>query len=158
RHRMTIEKEITAKERLGLLDKLAERLMIGPIKAFDPSLHLREAQPFRVYFLSVGDHPGDRTETYPHARGRGADEARQRVMKHARIKFVSCAIDIDIGARKAGREEGCAEAWCGAEEFVDKAVLRSPQSQRLEPRGGEKIGWIFGAAMRRSEDNRQAAH
>src|SRR5229473_1250437 len=37
-HRVAIEEEIAAEERLGLLDKPPQRPMIGSIEAFDPSL------------------------------------------------------------------------------------------------------------------------
>ena len=44
------------------------------------------------------------------------------------------------------------------QKFVDKAVLRPPQGQRVELRGSEEISRIFGAAVRRGENQRQALH
>jgi hypothetical protein len=41
---VAVEEEVAAEERLGLLDKPSQHLMIGSIEAFDPSLHLDEAQ------------------------------------------------------------------------------------------------------------------
>src|SRR5216684_2580536 len=157
RHRMAIEQKIAAEKRLGLVNELPQRLMVGSVKALDPSLRHHEAQLFRIYLLAAGDNPGDCAKTYADPRRAGVDEPRQRVAEHARIKFISFAIDIDVGARKTGRQERRTKARCSTEEFVDKAVLRSPQGQWVEPRGGEEISRIFGAAVRRSEDKRQAA-
>src|SRR6266481_753779 len=100
--------------------------MIRPIVAFDPVPHLRKAELLCVNFLAAGDEPGNRTEAHEDSRRTGINESRQCVAEHARIEFVSFAIDIDIGPRKAGREKWCPETRCCGKQFVDEAVLRPP--------------------------------
>src|SRR6185312_7529986 len=41
-----------------------------------------------------------------------------------------------------------------AENLVDITVFRAAEIERVEPRGGDQIGWIIGAAMRRSQHQR----
>src|SRR5438094_2481359 len=97
--------------------------MIRPIVAFDPLLYLRKAELVGVNFLAAGDEPSNRAETHANSRRTGINKPRQRVAEHARIEFVSFAVDIDIGPRKASREQWCPEARCRGKQFVDEAVL-----------------------------------
>ena len=76
------------------------------------------------------------------------DVFRQSVAEHPRVELVSLAVDVDKGAREAGGQERSPEARRGAEELVDKAILRASQRQRVEPRGGEELGRIVGPTMR----------
>src|SRR5437660_8886564 len=101
-------------------------MMIRSIVAFDSVPYLRKTELSCVNFLTAGDEPGDRAEAHADSRRTGINEPRQCVAEHARIEFVSFAIDIDIGPRKAGREQRRPEARCGSEQFVDEAVLRPP--------------------------------
>src|ERR1700726_3661921 len=121
--------------------------MIRPIVAFDSVPHLRKAELFSVNFLAAGDEPGNRAEAHADSRRTGINEPRQCVAEHARIEFVSSAIAMDMGPRKAGREKRRPEARCRSKKFVDKAVLRPPQRQRVEPRRREEIGRIFSTAV-----------
>src|SRR3984893_5338495 len=100
--------------------------MIRPIVAFDPVPHLRKAELLSVNFLTAGDEPGNRAEAHADSRRTGIHEPRKCVAEHARIEFVSFAIDIDIGPRKAGREKWCPEARGRGKQFVDEAVPRPP--------------------------------
>ena len=132
--------------------------MIGPVQPLNPLLRLREAELFRVNFLTAGDDPSDRAETHTDPRRSRINKFRQGVGEHARIELVGLAVDVDVGAREAGRQQRGAEARAGPEEFVDKAVFGPPQSHRVKPRGAQEISRILGTAMRRGEDKRQGAH
>src|SRR6266436_9874822 len=132
--------------------------MIRPVVAFDSVPHLRKAELCCVNFLAAGDEPGNRAEAHADSRRTGINEPRKCVAEHARIEFVSFAIDIDIGPRKAGREKRCPETWCRSKQFVDKAVLRPPQGQRVQPRRREEVSRIFSTAVRRRENQRKALH
>src|SRR6516162_3500372 len=131
--------------------------MIGAVQALNPLLRLREAKLFRVNLFAAGDDSSDCAETHADPRRSCVDEFRQGVDEHARIELVGFAVYVDIGTREAGRQQRGAKARSGPKELVDKAVLGPPQSHWVEPRVGEEIGRIFGPAMRRGEDERQAA-
>ncbi len=122
--------------------------MIGVIEALDPLSCLGETKLPRIDLLPAGDDAGNRPETHADARRAGIDKARKRVGEHIRIELVGLAVDIEISAREAGRQQRGAEAGSGGEELVDKTVLRAPKGARIEPRCGEEIHRIFGAAMR----------
>ena len=154
---MAIDEQTAAEQRFGLFDETAQGPMIGTVQPFNPPLRLREAKLFRVNLFAAGDDPSDRAETHANPWRSCIDEFRQGVGEHVGIELVGLAIDVDIGTREARRQQRRAEVRCGPEELVDKAVLGPPQSHRVEPRGGEEIGRIFGPAVRRGEDERQAA-
>src|SRR6516162_1107151 len=157
RHRMAIDEQTAAEQRCGLFDETAQRPMIGAVQPFNPPLRLREAKLLRVNLLAASDYTSDRAKTHADPWRSCVDEFRQGVGEHARIELVGLAVYVNVSTREAGRQQGSAEARRRPEELVDKAVLGPPQSHRVEPRGGEEIGRIFGPAMRRGEDERQAA-
>jgi hypothetical protein len=120
---MAIDKQIAAEQRRRLFDEPAQRPVIGSVQLFDPSLRLGETKLLGVNLFTAGNNPGDRAQTHPHPRRSCIDEFRQSVDEHVWIELVGLAIDVDIGAREAGRQQRCAEPRPGREEFVDKAVF-----------------------------------
>ena len=64
--------------------------------------------------------------------------------EHRRVELIGFAVDVEIGARKPRRQQRGAETGGRGEQFVDKAVFGAPQRQRVEPRGSDEIGRIFG--------------
>ena len=157
RHRMAIDEQTAAEQCFGLFDKPAQRPVIGPVQPFNAAPNLRETKLLRVNLFTAGDDPGDRAETHADARRSGVDEFWQSVGEHAGIELIGLAVDVDIGAREASRQQRGAEARTGREELIDKAVFGPPQRYRVEPRGGKEIGRILGTAMRRRENERKAA-
>ena len=125
---MAIDEETTAEHSLGLLDQPSQRLVIGKIKALDAPPCLSEPQLFCIDLLPARDDPGNGAETHSDPRRAGVDETRQRVGEHCGVELVGLSVDVDIGAREAGREKRRTETRGGGEKLIDKAVLGLPQS------------------------------
>ena len=126
-------------------------------------LGLREAgeetpHELRRQGLAARHHPGDGAEAHPHPRRADIDEIRQPVREHQRVEFPGFAVDVEISAREAGREQRRAEIGRGGEQRVDEAIFGAPQGQRVEPRGGQQIARIINAAVRRGEDERHRCY
>lgn len=139
------------------MDQPAQHLVIRVVEALDAPFGIGEAQLPGVDVLAVGNDTGDRAEPDANPRRAGIDVTRQRVGEHRRVELVSFPVDVEISPRKAGREQRGAELRGGGEQLVDKAVFGLPQGQRIEPRRRDELRRIFGAAMRRGEDERQPA-
>ncbi len=84
------------------------------------------------------------------------DEVGQRILEHRGIELERLAVGIEIGAGEARFEHGRAERRRRAENLVDIAVFRAAQAERIEARGGQQIGRVGGAAMRRGQHQRRA--
>ena len=151
---MAVDQQIPAERRLGLVDQTAQRVMIGVIERIDPPPRLGKAQLPGIDLLAAGDHPGNRAEPHAHPGGTRVDEGRQRVREHRRIEFPGLAVDVEVGARETGRDQGRPEIGRGGKDRVDETVLGAPQGQGVETRAGEEIVAIRGPAMRRGDDKR----
>ena len=153
-HRMTIDQEIPAERRLGLVEEMPQRVMIGVIERLDAPARLGKAQLAGIDLLAAGDDPGDRAEAHAHPRRADIDKTRQQIREHRRIEFPGLAVGVEVGPREAGRDQGRPKLGRRGKDLVDETVLRAPQGQRVETRGGEEIVGIIGAAMRRGDDER----
>src|ERR1700751_753175 len=136
---MAIEEQTAAEQRCGLFDETVQRLVIGAVEPFNPPLRLRKAQLVRVNLFAAGNDPRDRAETHADAWRSCVDEFRKGVGEHARIELVGFAVYVHIRTREAGRQQRGAEARCGPEELVDKAVLVPPKIYRVGTRRSEEI-------------------
>src|ERR1700719_2966356 len=123
RHRMAIDEEITAEHARRLLDQPAQHLVVRVVEALDAPFGIGEAQLLGVDILAAGNDAGDRAEPDATPRRAGIDVARQGVGEHRGVELVSFPVDVEIGPRKAGREQRGAELRGGGEQFVDKAVF-----------------------------------
>ena len=65
--------------------------------------------------------------------------ARQGAFEHAGIELVWLAVGIDVGARKAGGQQGKTQIGRTAEQFVDERVLGPPQGGDRHGGQGEEI-------------------
>src|SRR5205085_6666854 len=131
--------------------------MVGVVEDIDALFRLGEAQLAGIDLLATRDDTGDHAESQAHARRTRIDEARQRVREHRRVELPRLAVDIEIGAREARREQRRSELGPGAEQRIHKTVFGAAQGQRIEPRGGQEVARIFRPAMRRGQDQRHRA-
>src|SRR4029077_7300706 len=72
---------------------------------------------------------------------------RQAIADQRRVELVGLAVDVEIGAREMGVEQGAAERAHKAEQLLDIGVLRAPQRQRVELGARQEGAWIDAAAM-----------
>jgi hypothetical protein len=139
------------------LHQPAQHFVVRVVEALDAPFGIGEAQLPGVDVVAAGNDAGDRAKPDANPRRAGIDVARQGIREHRRVELVSFPVDVEISPRKTGREQRGTELRGGSEQLVDKAVLGLPQGQRIEPRRRDEIRRIFGAAMRRGEDERQPA-
>ena len=151
---MAIDQQTAAKPRFGFVDKPPQCPVIRAMEAVDAALGLGEGQLAGVDFLAARDDAGNRAEPRAYPRRGPVDKGRQCVGEHRGVELIGLAVDVEISARKAGREQRRAQLRCSGKQFVDKAVFGTPQRQRIEPRPGNELGRIIGAAVRRGEDQR----
>ena len=71
RHRVTIDEQTAAEQRLGLQNEATQRLVIGLIEPLNSPLRLDKTKLLRVNFFATGDDPGDRAETHADPWPRG---------------------------------------------------------------------------------------
>ena len=128
--------------------------MIGLVEPLDPPEALVDAEPGAVDLLPVGDDARDRAEAARDPHRARVGEGRQPAVEHARVELVGLAVDVEIGAREAGRHQRRAERHDVGKQRVDEGVLRAPERHGVEPRGGKERARIDGAGVRRVEDER----
>ena len=131
--------------------KLRQRAVKRPVQPLDALEGGADRQPLAIDFLGVCNDAGDRAEPAHDPRRLGVGEGRQPPQKQFGIKLVGLAVDIQIGAREARREQRRAQADHRLEQLVDVAVLRLAQRQRVEAGGLQERPRVDAPGMRRAE-------
>ncbi len=137
-----------AEMRVGSVERVLHGLLVGLVVRRDAPHHLLHGELARIDGRAGVEHPPD--ETDPELRlaaghrgpGPGCIEQRGVDVQHR-------AVGVDVGARKACRDERCAVPRSAPVEFVDVAVLRIAQGLVRHSRP-EVLG-IARSAVRRIE-------
>ena len=104
-----------------------------------------------VDLLAVGDDAGNGAEPAGNPHRLRVGEIGQRLDEQLWVELVGLAVNVEIGAGKAGRDQRCALGRDRHEQLVDEAVLRLAQGVRIEPRQLEKVGGVDAARVRRAQ-------
>ena len=134
---------------------LGQRGVKRPIEPFDALECGTDGQPLAVDLLGVGNDAGNRAKAPDHPRRLGVGKRRQPALKQLGIKLIGLAINVEIGAREAGRDQGSAERHHGLEQLIHIAVFRLAQGHRVEPGGLQESLGIDPARVRRAEHHRR---
>jgi hypothetical protein len=62
----------------------------------------------------------------------------QPIAEKDRVELVWLAVDVEIGAREMGMEQGSAKGGHEAEQLLDIGILRTPECERIQPGSGQK--------------------
>ena len=138
-----------------VLQQLGQRRVERPVQPLDALEGGADRQPLAIDLLGIGDDAGDGAEPAHHARRLGVGELRQPAGEQLGIELVGLAIDVEIGAREACRDQRRAERHDRLEQLVDVAILGLAQGVRIEPGGLQEGLGVDAARMRRAEHDRR---
>ena len=88
--------------------------------------------------LPVGDDARNGAEPGRDAHRACIGEAGKRPLDQARIELVGLAVDVEIGARKAGMDERNAALGRGRQQEIDEGILGAPELEGVEARARRK--------------------
>ncbi len=128
-----------------------QRLVIGRIEPVDALKRRAERQRLAIDLIGFGDDTGDGAEAADDAHGLGVGVMGQAVAEQRGIELVGLTVDVEIGPREVGVEEGRAKVDDEAEQFLDESVLGAPQGLGIELGGRQEGARIDPAAMGRVE-------
>ena len=111
------------KRRRVLSSRFARARVEGAIEPLDALECSPDGQPLAVDLLGVGDDAGDSAQPADHAGRLGVGELRQAADEKLGIELIGLAIDVQVGARKARGDKGCAELDNRREQLIDDSSL-----------------------------------
>ena len=136
-------------------DQPLQRPMIRPVGEADPPLGLVEAETPAIDAFAA-DAARYRAQAGAGAHRVGVDVGRQAV-EQGGIELEGLAVGVDIGAREARPQQRSSDAWGGAEQLVDLAILETAQLLDRNPQLAEQALRIDPATVRRGDHQRQRA-
>src|SRR5262245_29174869 len=105
-------------------DKLRKARMIRLVELLDSFDRLFDRHAPGINLLRLRCDPGDGPEPACDTQRPRVGKRWQHAVEHARIEFVGLAIEIEIGAGKAGLNERRSELRYAAKQEIDESVFR----------------------------------
>ncbi len=145
---MAVDQDRLAEPRQRLVEKPLKRQVIGSPATTDTVLRLAERQLAPVDCAPVRHHPGDD----PEAGGDpGVVGGAPHVVDERGVELLGRPVQVDIGARRQGREQRRPEGRNVGEELVDVGVFGRADELLVKHGVRQEIGRVGAAGMRRGE-------
>ena len=106
---MAVDQHGLAKLGVGAFDQIAQGAVIGVPTAGNPRLGLGQGELAAIDGAASGHHAGN------HPKSRGDARVVRRAgdaVDHGGIKFIGRAVEVEIGARHMGGQQGRAVPGC----------------------------------------------
>lgn len=154
-HRMAVDEHRVAEGPARRVQQVGEGAMEGQVELVDAPHGIRETKLAGIDLGVARDDAGDGPEAPGHPVGPRVHVVRQLFLEHRRVELPGFPVDVHVGARKVGADQGSAAGRRALEQLVDETVFGPSQVVGIEARGREKVVRIVGAAVRRGEDARR---
>ena len=155
RHRMAVEKDRVAEPRPCVAKHRLERAVIGEIARSEAPARLGAGQQAAIDRRAVGHDARDRAEAAPHPRRAPVDPRGKGVGEHRGVELARLAVRVHERPREARRHERRPQSGRAGDQFVDPAVLGTPQGVHVDRHPGEERLAIVPPAMRRGHRHGQ---
>ena len=152
---MAIEKDRVAEPRPCVAKHSLERAVIGEIARGQAPARLGAGQQAAIDRRPVGHDARDRAEAAPHPRRASVDPRRKGVGEHRGVELARLAVRVHERPREARRHERRPQSGRAGDQFVDPAVLGTPQGVHVDRHPGEERLAIVPPAMRRGHRHGQ---
>ena len=158
RHRVAVDQQAGAEAPARVASiSAASASWNGCQQRAHPPLGLGEAQLAAIDRLARGDDAGDGAQPGADARRWWCSpSAAARPANIAGVELPRLAVGVAEGAREGGRQQRRAVApGAAANSSSTKLSSLRRSAERIEPRGGDEIGRVVAAGMRRGEHHRR---
>ena len=113
---------------LRLGEQLLQRGVVGRIEPVDALQRGADRERLAIDLVGLRDDARDGAKAADHPHRLGIGIMRQPLAEQDRIELVGLAIDVEIGPREMGIEQGRAQIGHEAEKLLDIGILRAPEA------------------------------
>ena len=127
---------------MRLAEQRSKRLVIGGIEPVNALERRADGKRLAVDLVGLRDDTGNGAEPSDHTHRLRIGVMGQPIAEQNRIELVRLAVDVEIGPREMGIEQGGAEPGHEGEQLLHIGILGAAERERLEPRRrGGSMPW-----------------